>query len=153
MQECVFEGSLQRPAGRRFYHIEELPMSSKTRCIVFTTVALMPLSAFANAQAAQEPKPDNSRVNEYQNGERGMTAEQQSNKEADVNLTRKIRQALVQDKQLSTYAQNVKIITEGGQVVLKGPVKNQEEKDKVESKAGQIAGLDRVRSELEVVTR
>jgi len=129
-------------------------MSSKTRCIVFTTVALIPLSVSVNAQAAQQPpKPDNSRSNEYQNGERGMTAEQQSNKETDVELTRKIRQALVKDKDLSTYAHNVKIITEGGQVVLKGPVKSQQEKDKVESKAGQIAGLDRVRSELEVVAQ
>jgi len=129
-------------------------MSSKTRCIVFTTVALIPLSVFVNAQAAQEPpKPDNSRSNEHQNGERGMTAEQQSNHEADVELTRKIRQALVKDKELSTYAQNVKIITEGGQVVLKGPVKSSQEKSKVESKAGQIAGLDRVRSELEVVAQ
>jgi len=129
-------------------------MSSKTRCIVFTTVALIPLSVFVNAQAAQEPaKPDNSRSNEYQNGERGMTAEQQSNQQADVELTRKIRQALVKDKELSTYAQNVKIITEGGQVLLKGPVKSPQEKSKVESKAGQIAGLDRVRSELEVIAQ
>ena len=79
-----------------------------------------------------------------------MTAQDASNAETDVKLTAKIRQALVKDKKLSTYAHNVKIITENGQVVLKGPVKSEAEKLEVENKAGRIAGADRVRSELEV---
>jgi hyperosmotically inducible protein len=142
-------------------------ISSKTRCMFLTTVALMPFSvsvshatdmpdkaktpaATGDTTTTKAPAPDNSAVNARDNGERGLTAEQQSNAEGDVKLTAKIRQALVKDKQLSTYAHNVKIITDGGQVVLKGPVKNQAEKIEVEKKAGQIAGVDRVRSELEV---
>lgn len=128
-------------------------MSPKTRCMVFTTAVLLPLTNFVKADPAQEPKPDNSRANTYQNGDRGLSAEQQGNAKADLELTRKIRQELVKDKQLSTYGHNVKIITEGGQVVLKGPVKTLQEKESIESKAGKIAGLDRVRSELEVVTQ
>jgi len=135
--------------------------------MIFTTVALLPVSVSA-ARAADKPDqsqsrpttgdtsapaPDNSKVNVNQNGEKGLSAEQSGNSETDVKLTQKIRQALVKDKKLSTYAHNVKIIADGGQVVLKGPVKSQSEKEMVESKAGQIAGNEHVKSELEVVAK
>lgn len=142
-------------------------ISSKTRCMVLTTVALIPVSfSVANATdtpvkaqtqpaagdtaTTTTPAPDNSAANAKANSETGITAQQAGNSETDVKLTAKIRQALVKDKKLSTYAHNVKIITENGQVVLKGPVKSQSEKTEVETKAGRIAGVDRVRSELEV---
>ncbi|HET9241142.1 MAG TPA: BON domain-containing protein [Oligoflexus sp.] len=80
----------------------------------------------------------------------GITAEHQSNDEADVTITLKIRQAVVKDDDLSLYAQNVKIITVDGQVVLKGPVRSEQEKLKVERLAQEIAGKDSVRSEIEV---
>jgi osmotically-inducible protein OsmY len=133
-------------------------ISSQTRCIVLTTVAILSISnsaAFAtdtasSTQTTKAPAPDNSAVNTKANSETGITAQEAGNTESDVKLTAKIRQALVKDKKLSTYAHNVKIITENGQVVLKGPVKSEAEKQDVESKAGRIAGTDRVRSELEV---
>jgi osmotically-inducible protein OsmY len=136
-------------------------ISSQTRCIVLTTVALLPISLSAanaadtanpaqNKPTATTTAPDNSAANTKANSETGITAQEASNAEGDVKLTAKIRQALVKDKKLSTYAHNVKIITENGQVVLKGPVKSEAEKQEVESKAGRIAGVDRVRSELEV---
>ncbi|HET9241665.1 MAG TPA: BON domain-containing protein [Oligoflexus sp.] len=133
-------------------------ISSQTRCIVLTTVAILGISnpvAFAtdapgSTQTTNAPAPDNSAANAKANSETGITAQEAGNTESDVKLTAKIRQALVKDKKLSTYAHNVKIITENGQVVLKGPVKSQAEKQDVETKAGRIAGVDRVRSELEV---
>jgi osmotically-inducible protein OsmY len=67
-------------------------------------------------------------------------------------LTRKIRQSLTQDKSLSTYAHNVKIITRNGVVELKGPVRSQSEKDAVEAKATEIAGASKVKNELTVKT-
>ena len=57
-----------------------------------------------------------------------MTADQQKENAADRELTQKIRRALVQDKTLSTYAHNVKVIAQGRQVTLKGPVRSEEEK-------------------------
>jgi osmotically-inducible protein OsmY len=81
----------------------------------------------------------------------GITAEHQSNDETDVTITVKIRQAVVKDGELSLYAQNVKIITVDGQVVLKGPVRSEQEKMKVERLAQDIAGKDNVSSEMEVV--
>jgi hyperosmotically inducible protein len=65
-------------------------------------------------------------------------------------MTRKIRRALTQDQSLSTYAQNVKIITQNGMVTLKGPVRSEEEKKTVETKATEVAGENNVTSNLDV---
>ena len=65
-------------------------------------------------------------------------ADQQSNSSSDVELTRKIRRALTQDKSLSTYAHNVKIITRDGVVELKGLSGREPEKDAVEAKVTDI---------------
>jgi osmotically-inducible protein OsmY len=54
------------------------------------------------------------------------------------------------DKSLSTYAHNVKIISQNGMVTLKGPVRSGDEKRSVESKAAEVVGQDKVTSELEV---
>jgi hyperosmotically inducible protein len=56
----------------------------------------------------------------------------------------------VQDKSLSSYAHNVKIIAQNGMVTLKGPVRSVEEKSAVEAKAAEVAGADKVTSQLEV---
>jgi osmotically-inducible protein OsmY len=56
----------------------------------------------------------------------------------------------VADDSLSSNAHNVKIITNGGVVTLRGPVKSVEEKATVEAKARQVAGVVRVDSFLEI---
>jgi len=56
----------------------------------------------------------------------------------------------VKDKSLSTYAHNIKIITQDGKVTLKGPVRSEEEKASIESKAVAIAGQNNVTNQLEV---
>ncbi len=55
------------------------------------------------------------------------------------------------DKSLSTYAHNVKIITQDGQVTLKGPVHSEEEKTAIASKAAEAAGgQDKVTNQITV---
>ncbi len=56
----------------------------------------------------------------------------------------------MKDKSLSTNAHNVKIIAQNGMVTLKGPVNSDSEKQTVEAKAAQIAGSDKVTSEIQV---
>ena len=52
---------------------------------------------------------------------------------------------------MSTYAHNVKVISQGGTVTLKGPVHSEQEKQAVEAKAAEAAGgADRVKSEIEI---
>ena len=96
----------------------------------------------ASAQAA----PDNTKVNRQ--GE--ITASSQKNGKHDIAITRDIRKALVADKSLSTYAHNVKVITEKGEVTLKGPVRSEEERKTIEAKAIEVAGQGRVANELTV---
>ena len=102
------------------------------------------------AQEPQSPPPDNSKVNQRDRDSSQSTADQQKENANDKTLVRQIRQALTKDKALSTYAHNVKIISQGGQVTLKGPVRSQEEKRAVEAKAEQVAGEHNVTSQLEV---
>jgi len=63
---------------------------------------------------------------------------------------KKIRRAVVEDKSLSTYAHNVKIIAQNGKVTLKGPVRSEEEKQNIEQKATEIAGASNVTNQLTV---
>jgi osmotically-inducible protein OsmY len=110
----------------------------RTASLFFVGAALLSLT-LAHAEN-KFPTPSNRSL--------GITAEQQSNDEADVEITRKIRQAVVKDDSLSFYAQNVKIITIDGLVTLKGPVRHASEKQKVEQIAESIAGKDQVLSEI-----
>jgi len=99
---------------------------------------------------AQQPAPDNSKVNERDRAPSQATADQQKNNRSDVAITRDIRKAIVADKQLSTYAHNVKVITQHGEVTLKGPVRTEDEKRTVESKASEIAGAGHVKNQLSI---
>jgi osmotically-inducible protein OsmY len=81
----------------------------------------------------------------------GKTADQQKEDQSDRELARQIRRAIVQDKSLSTYAHNVKVVAQGGTVTLKGPVKSEEEKAAIEKKAAEVAGGPaKIQNELQV---
>ena len=119
--------------------------------------AMFVLSAFlcggysvTGAQETVPIAPDNSGVNVRDGDAGAMTAGQQSNATSDVNLTRKIRRAVVRDHSLSMLAHNVKIISANGSVTLRGPVKTEQEKTVIASKAQAIAGADKVDNQLEV---
>ena len=62
----------------------------------------------------------------------------------------KIRKAVVADKGLSTYAHNVKIISEHGKVTLKGPVRSEEERKNIQAKATAVAGDGNVMDEMTI---
>ncbi|MDP9339671.1 MAG: BON domain-containing protein [Acidobacteriota bacterium] len=96
----------------------------------------------------QAPQADNTKKNLPTEHKDANRADQQSNARRDIELTRKIRQSISQDKSLSTYAHNIKIITRNGVVQLKGPVRSQQEKDAVGAKATEIAGAENVKNEL-----
>lgn len=78
----------------------------------------------------------------------GVTAQQQSNQKSDLEITRDIRRALVNDKPLSVRAHNVVIVTKHGKVTLRGKVASDAEKQAVESTAARIAGADNVTDQM-----
>jgi hyperosmotically inducible protein len=90
------------------------------------------------------------KVNQRDQNASEPTADQQKHKTSDRNITQQVRKAIVKDKSLSTYAHNVKIITQNGQVTLKGPVRSDDEKRAVEAKAAEVAGQNNVTSQLDV---
>jgi hyperosmotically inducible protein len=96
--------------------------------------------------APQETAPNNTK----QNAQTSPTADQQKSNESDRQLTKNVRHAIIRDKTLSTDAHNVKVITQDGQVTLKGPVKSEEEKEAIGSKAAEIAGQGNVVNDLTV---
>jgi osmotically-inducible protein OsmY len=98
---------------------------------------------------AQTPA-DNTKVNTRDRSKGAVTADQQKNNANDLELTKKIRRALMDDKSLSTYAHNVKVVAQDGQVTLKGPVRTAEEKQTVEAKATEVAGAGRVTNQISI---
>ncbi len=107
--------------------------------------------AFSQQSEEQQSAPaDNTTVNQRDRNINEPTADQQKNNRSDRDITQQIRKALMTDKSLSTYAHNVKIITQNGQVTLKGPVRSADEKQAVEAKATEVAGENKVTSELAV---
>jgi hyperosmotically inducible protein len=129
-------------------------MMSINQCLGMARVCLIGLlvgPVFAGQAAAQSnPSADNTKVNKRDQKASEPTADQGKNNDSDRETMRKIRRAVVSDKSLSTYAHNVKIISEGGKVTLKGPVHTEEEKKTIEAKATEVAGAGNVTDEITV---
>jgi hyperosmotically inducible periplasmic protein len=107
-------------------------------------------SPLLNAQTPTSVAPDNSKTNKVDASNSAATADTQSNSPTDMDLTRRIRQSVMADKSLSTYAHNVKIVTNAGRVTLNGVVRSDAEKSAIEMRAADIAGKESVTSELKV---
>ena len=99
---------------------------------------------------SQQTAPDNTRANKGDAQKGAITADQQKMNPADRELARKIRASITDDKALSTYAHNIKIISQDGKVTLKGPVRSEDEKANIEAKAAAVAGEGHVTDQLEV---
>jgi osmotically-inducible protein OsmY len=115
------------------------------RIVAFAVLAISSAAVTGRAQD-QGSKPDNSGQNKDQN----PTAQDQSSAKSDRQLTAKLRRAIVADKGLSMYGHNIKIITQNGTVTLKGPVKSDEEKQKIESDAAGVVSRDSIVDQLTV---
>jgi len=81
-----------------------------------------------------------------------VTPLDQSEAQADLDVTQRIRKGLMDDGALSTNAKNVKVVTSAdGQVTLRGPVDTAAEKAQIVALARTVAGPDRtVVDQLEV---
>jgi hyperosmotically inducible protein len=116
---------------------------------ILGAVLLLPVSGFSQDQTAPSTTnaPDNSATNKGQKN----TADQQSEKTSDRQITQKVRQAVIADKSLSSSAHNCKIITKNGLVTLKGPVNSEEEKQTIAAKAADVVGgADKINNQLTV---
>ena len=127
---------------------------SITLLMCLFTCLLTGTTMVASAQdAAQQAAPDNTKTNAGDQEQSKPTAGLQKEDASDRNITRQIRQSVMKDKSLSTYAHNGKIISQNGTVTLRGPVRSDDEKRAVEAKAADVVGQDKVTSELQVAPK
>ena len=115
---------------------------------VFTAGVLALSGGVLVVGQGQTPAPDNTKTNKT--AKNGPTADQGKNSESDRTIMQKIRQAVIADKSLSTYAHNVKIISQNGKVTLKGPVHSEAEKQSIEQKAIDVAGAGNITNEITI---
>jgi len=103
----------------------------------------------SNPTGSDTSKRDNTAVNTRDRSDNVKTPIDQNENRADVDTTADIRRRVV-DTKISVNAQNVKIITQGGKVTLRGPVASQEEKDRIEKLATEVAGEGHVDNQIEI---
>lgn len=114
--------------------------------IALSALFMAPMSGWGQTTIA----PNNSGMNAPAKAGGAPTADQQSNSQGDLALTRQIRRSVEKDNSLSVVAHQVKIISANGMVVLRGPVKTENEKQVIGAKAEAIAGADKVNNEIQV---
>lgn len=95
----------------------------------------------AQAKASDQGKPA---------GEQGKTAADQGNSKSEVAITAAIRRELVRSSTLSFGAKNVKVITSGTQVTLRGEVASDVERAEIERVARAAENVTEVDNRLEV---
>jgi hyperosmotically inducible periplasmic protein len=132
----------------------------KTPRIIAVTLALVfcaawPVPGRAQSAAYQakpdNTKPDNTRVNKRDRNPAEATADRQKMNAGDRKLSEQIRKSIFDDKILSTYAHNVKVISQDGIVTLKGPVRSDDEVKSIMAKAVEVAGsADKVVNQMSV---
>src|SRR4030095_2789718 len=119
--------------------------------IVMAFVAAGTSPLYSQSQTEQSAtSADNTKVNTRDRADSPTKADQQKENQSDREIPRQIRQAVVKDESLSTYAHNVKIITQNGEVTLKGPVRSEDEKRTIEAKAAEVAGQNKVVNQLDI---
>jgi osmotically-inducible protein OsmY len=124
---------------------------TKSKALTFALLLPSLLRPVYAQSTDPNPQPDNTAVNKRDKNPSEVTADQQRMNAADRALTAKIRRAVIADKSLSTYAHNVKIISQNGTVTLKGPVHSDDEVTSIMAKATEVAGSpDKVVNQLSV---
>jgi hyperosmotically inducible periplasmic protein len=124
--------------------------------VLTSASAMVSFGAVAQGNTAAAPvvsaSADNTKMNVRDKSPETIKPTDQPNNSVDIKLAAAVRQAIVNDKALSTTAHNVKLIAANGVVTLRGPVNSQSEKEKVGQCVTGVAGVSKVDNELDVKT-
>lgn len=110
---------------------------------------LMAAVSFAACDRVDHPRNGYDKDSTGVNGRDQVNPTNPLDTEADRVLTERIRAAIVEDKNLSTDAKDIKIITVNGVITLRGSVLNEAEKANIVNKLRSIIGAQRVDNQLE----
>lgn len=114
-------------------------------------VSGQPLGTLNESPSAASTPADNTEKNVRDKDNARLTpTDQAKGSPHDVDMTRRIRKALMADKTLSTNAKNIKIVTLNGRTTLRGPVKNAGEQNRILKEASKVVGAKNVENNLEV---
>lgn len=126
---------------------------NKPTIVLAMSLILCGTFSSAFSQESSNFSPDNSGLNVRDRSSGAVTADSQSSSKDDLELTARVRRAIMSDKSLSTMAQNIKVISANGQVTLRGPVKSDQEKNAIASDVHRVIGVSNVDNRLEVVSQ
>jgi hyperosmotically inducible periplasmic protein len=120
---------------------------------MLTFGALLLIACDKPAEGKHDEKPvasDNTKMNERDRNGNTTTPGDQAENEADRTITKDIRAALVKKDDLSVNAKNVKVVTNAGNVTLRGPVKDEAEKSSIVAVVMEVPGVKKVDNQLEI---
>jgi hyperosmotically inducible periplasmic protein len=120
---------------------------------VLTIGSLLMIACDKPAEVKDDQKPvasDNTKMNERDRDGKTTTPGDQGENEADRGITKDVRAALMKKDELSTNAKNVKVVTNGGNVTLRGPVKDEAEKTSIVAVVTEVPGVKKVDNQLEI---
>jgi osmotically-inducible protein OsmY len=106
-----------------------------------------------NVREASTYDRDNTGRNVRDRNDPAILPTDQSESRADRTLTQQIRSRLMDDDSLSTNAKNIKVITNEGIVILRGPVNSKDEKARIILIVKDVSGIKNVNDQLEVIER
>lgn len=115
----------------------------------FPALFLLALGVALPAAAQDTTRVDNTAINQRDRHAESATPMDQPNNAEDIRLAASVRNAIVADDTLSTMGQNVKFVAAKGIVTLRGPVKDDAEKARIESLVKGVAGVSRVENQLD----
>ncbi|MBC8127924.1 MAG: DUF4142 domain-containing protein [Gloeobacteraceae cyanobacterium ES-bin-144] len=113
-------------------------------------ISSVDLYAKAELPTNTSTQPDNTARNTRDRDENSVTPLDQGNSKADIDTTAQIRRTIIDRKELSINAHNVKIITNEGKVTLRGPVDSADEKRIIGEIANGVAASKRTVNQIEV---
>ncbi len=109
-----------------------------------------PVATTPPGGADQTAAATNTKINDRDRHGSTLTPIDQGNSKDELRITQAIRKGVMGDKGLSFNAKNVKIITVGTKVTLRGPVATDAEKASIESRAKATPGVTEVDDQIEV---
>lgn len=128
--------------------------------LLFSSAAAMAADSVAHsASSASATKgvvtknADNTDLNTRDKSDDTLTPQKQTNSKSDIEVLAAVRSAIVDDKNLSVAAHNVKIVVAKGVVTLRGPVKSASEKARVEELTRKVAGVSNIDNQLDIDTK
>ena len=140
MLSCIEEGLLyaEEAHGKEGKRMQ----TRHPRWLVFLvlSIGLLPIPA---AGQEESPRPETTE-------QRRSPAEDRAETEADRALLERIRQSLRENAELSDAGQHIRVRVNSGEVVLRGEVKSEEQRDAIESQVRRIEGVQGVRNRLQV---